>query len=311
MLAGAVVLLAAFVLWQRRAAHPLLPLSVILNRNRGAAYSSILIAGAGMFGIFLFVTYYLQVSLKFSPIQTGLSFLPMIGMLVVAAQLGTNLLVPRFGPKVMVPFGMTVAAIGMVLLTRLDLGSEYVPDILIPLMILGFGIGLTMSPMSTAAMNAVVTTKAGVASGVLSMFRMIGGTFGVAALGALFQNQAQVKLDETLSGQSGLTAADRADFAHQLTGGAPHLDGVSQAQAAKLTVAGHEAFVSFDAAAYLWGLEFTSAEWVGLVSTHSDHMRLEPAESQALLTGLGQVIDDFGGTVRTKSTTIALFAEHA
>jgi len=92
-------------------------------------------------------------------------------------------------------------------------------------------------------MNAVATTKAGVASGVLSMFRMIGGTFGVAALGALFQNQAQVKLGETLSGQSGLTASERADFAHQLTGGSPHLDGVSQAQAAKLTVAGHEAFI--------------------------------------------------------------------
>ncbi|MCK9921543.1 class I SAM-dependent methyltransferase [Frankia sp. AgPm24] len=76
-------------------------------------------------------------------------------------------------------------------------------------------------------------------------------------------------------------------------------------------LAGHEAFVSVDAATYLWGLEFTSAEWVGLVSTHSDHMRLEPAKRHALLTGLGQVIDDFGGTVRTKSTTIAQFAKHA
>ena len=100
MLAAAAVLLVAFVLWQRRAAHPLLPLSIVLDRNRGAAYLSVMIAGAGMFGIFLFVTYYLQATLGYSPIQTGLAFLPMIAMLVLAAQLGTNLFVPRFGPKV-------------------------------------------------------------------------------------------------------------------------------------------------------------------------------------------------------------------
>ena len=78
MLAASAVLLVAFVLWQRRAAHPLLPLAIVRDRNRAAAYASVLIAGAGLFGIFLFVTYYLQTSLGYSPIQTGLSFLPMI-----------------------------------------------------------------------------------------------------------------------------------------------------------------------------------------------------------------------------------------
>ena len=103
MLATSAVLLVVFVLWQRRAAHPLLPLPIVLDRNRGAAYISVFIAGAGMFGIFLFVTYYLQTSLGYSPIQTGLAFLPMILMLVLAAQLSTNIFVPRLGPKVMVP----------------------------------------------------------------------------------------------------------------------------------------------------------------------------------------------------------------
>lgn len=93
-LAVAVVLLAAFVLWQRRARHPLLPLTIVTERNRSAAYLSILIAGASMFGIFLFVTYFLQATLRFSPIQTGLAFLPMVAMLVLAAQLSTNLLFP-------------------------------------------------------------------------------------------------------------------------------------------------------------------------------------------------------------------------
>src|SRR6185437_9663338 len=84
------VLLIAFVLWQRKATHPLLPLRIVLDRNRGASYSSILIAGSGMFGIFLFVTYYLETTLKFTPIQTGLAFLPMIVMLVISAQFSTN-----------------------------------------------------------------------------------------------------------------------------------------------------------------------------------------------------------------------------
>ena len=86
-----------------------------------------LIAGAGMFGIFLFVTYYLQLTLGYSPIQTGLAFLPMIGMLVLAAQLGTNLFVPRFGPKVLVPIGMTLGAIGMLCLRAWTLDSTLRP----------------------------------------------------------------------------------------------------------------------------------------------------------------------------------------
>ena len=185
MLAGFVVLMTAFVLWQRRAAHPLLPLAIVLDRNRAAAYAAVLIAGAGMFGIFLFVTYFLQASLGYSPIQTGLSFLPMIGMLVVAAQLGTNLLLPRFGPKIMVPFGMTVSAIGMVLLTRLDLGSSYAPDILVPLMIIGFGMGSTMPAAMQTATLGVDREFAGVASAMVNTSQQVGGSIGVALLNTL------------------------------------------------------------------------------------------------------------------------------
>jgi EmrB/QacA subfamily drug resistance transporter len=169
MLAGFVVLITAFV----------------LDRNRAAAYTAVLLAGAGMFGIFLFVTYYLQASLGYSPIQTGLSFLPMIGMLVVAAQVGTNLLLPRFGPKIMVPFGMTVSAIGMVLLTRLDLGSDYVPDILIPFMILGFGMGSTMPAAMQTATLGVDREFAGVASAMVNTSQQVGGSIGVALLNTL------------------------------------------------------------------------------------------------------------------------------
>jgi EmrB/QacA subfamily drug resistance transporter len=185
MLGGAVVLLVAFVLWQRRAAHPLLPLAIVLDRNRGAAYLSVMIAGAGMFGIFLFVTYYLQASLGYTPMQTGVSFLPMIGMLVLAAQLSTNIFVPRFGPKVMVPFGMTLGVIGMILLTNLDLDSSYAANVLPPLLILGFAMGSIMPASMQTATLGVDRQFAGVASAMVNTSQQVGGSIGTALLNTL------------------------------------------------------------------------------------------------------------------------------
>ncbi len=185
MLAASGVLLIAFVFWQRRAAHPLLPLPIVLDRNRGAAYISVFIAGAGMFGIFLFVTYYLQTSLGYSPIQTGLAFLPMIVMLVLAAQLSTNIFVPRFGPKVMVPIGMLIASAGMVYLTHLDAQSTYAVDVLPPLMILGFGMGSIMPASMQTATFGVERSFAGVASAMVNTSQQVGGSVGTALLNTL------------------------------------------------------------------------------------------------------------------------------
>jgi EmrB/QacA subfamily drug resistance transporter len=209
MLAGAGALLVAFVLWQRVAAHPLLPLSIVLDRNRGAAYSSVLIAGAGMFGIFLFVTYYLQTSLQYSPIQTGLSFLPMIAMLVLSAQLSTNIFVPRFGPKVMVPFGMALGMIGMLYLTRLDLASSYAVDILPPLMILGFGMGSIMPASMQTATLGVDRQFAGVASAMVNTSQQVGGSIGTALLNTLAATAAADYLAARLPA-SAAVAADAA-----------------------------------------------------------------------------------------------------
>jgi EmrB/QacA subfamily drug resistance transporter len=185
MLAGAVVLLVAFVLWQRRAAHPLLPLAIVLDRNRGAAYLSVMIAGAGMFGIFLFVTYYLQTSLGYTPMQTGVSFLPMIAMLVLAAQLSTNIFVPRFGPKIMVPFGMALGATGMILLTNLNLDSTYAANVLPPLLILGFAMGSIMPASMQTATLGVDRQFAGVASAMVNTSQQVGGSIGTALLNTL------------------------------------------------------------------------------------------------------------------------------
>ncbi|MFB2582742.1 MFS transporter [Herbiconiux sp. P15] len=185
MLAGSIVLLVAFVLWQRRAAHPLLPLAIVLDRNRGAAYISVLIAGAGMFGIFLFVTYFLQTTLGYSPIQTGLAFLPMILLLILAAQLGTNIFVPRFGPKAVVPVGMALGALGMAYLTHLDVGAVYITDVMPPLMILGLAMGTIMPASIQTATLGVDRRFAGVASAMVNTSQQVGGSIGTALLNTL------------------------------------------------------------------------------------------------------------------------------
>jgi EmrB/QacA subfamily drug resistance transporter len=208
-IAASVVLLTAFVLWQRRATHPLLPLAILADRNRAAAYSAVLIAGAGMFGIFLFVTYYVQTTLGFSPMQTGLAFLPMILALVLAAQLGTNIFVPRFGPKIMVPVGMSIMAFGMILFTRLGVDSTYAPEILIPLVVLGLGMGSTMPAAMQTATLGVDRQYAGVASAMVNTSQQVGGSIGVALLNTL----AATAASDYLAAHSPVTGAVAASAA--------------------------------------------------------------------------------------------------
>ena len=184
-LAVATVLLVGFVAWQRRTTYPLLPLSVLTDRNRAAGYVSVFMAAIGMFGVFLFVTYFLQVSLEYSPIQTGLSFLPMVGMLVVAAQLGTNVFVPRLGSKVMVPIGMLLGAFAMAYLTNLDLSSTYAADVLPALMLMGAAMGTIVPAAMQSATLGVEGQHAGVASALVNTSQQVGGAVGTALLNTL------------------------------------------------------------------------------------------------------------------------------
>ena len=124
-LAAGVVLLAVFASWQSRTASPLLPPRVVLDRNRGGAYLAVLIVSAGMFGIFLFLTYYMQQTLGYSPVVSGVAFLPLIAMVVVAANLSNVVLPPRVGPKPLVTAGMLLAAGSLVWLTRIGVHSGY------------------------------------------------------------------------------------------------------------------------------------------------------------------------------------------
>ena len=181
IIAGVVVLIA-FVLIERRAAHPLLPMRVVLDRNRGGSYLSIAIAGAGMFGIFLFLTYYLVAILRFTPVETGLAFLPMLGGVMLTATTAGSILTPRIGPRPLVPLGALVAAGGMLLLTRLDLDSTYVTGVLPGLIVTGLGLGLVFAPTQNAAVSGVTHSDAGVASAMINTVQQIGGSIGTALL---------------------------------------------------------------------------------------------------------------------------------
>ncbi|RBM04630.1 MFS transporter [Streptomyces sp. PT12] len=184
-LTAGVVLLAAFGWWQTRSAHPLLPLRVLLERDRGASFVAVLLSGVGLFGVFLFLTYYLQMSLGYSPIETGLAFLPMIGGLMVSAALVGTVLLPRLGPRVLVSAGMGLGAAGLAWLTVLDLDSGYAADVMPPTIVAGLGIGLVIAPAMNLATAGVRPEDAGVASATVNTMQQVGGSIGTAVLNTL------------------------------------------------------------------------------------------------------------------------------
>ncbi|GIF17312.1 EmrB/QacA subfamily drug resistance transporter [Actinoplanes tereljensis] len=189
-LVAAVVLLAAFVAIETRVAHPLVPLRVLLDRTRGGALLAVLVLGVGMFAVFLFLTYYLQQNLGFTPIRSGVAFLPMIGALAVTATTATSLVVPRVGPRPLVPAGFLIAAVGMFWLTGLAVDSTYAANILGPLIIIGVGIGLAMAPSMTAGTSGVAAHDAGVASALVNTAQQVGGSVGTAVLSTIAASAA-------------------------------------------------------------------------------------------------------------------------
>jgi EmrB/QacA subfamily drug resistance transporter len=184
-LAAGAALLAVFGWWQSRAAQPLLPPRVVVDRNRAGAYLAVLIAGSGMFGIFLFLTYYLQETLGFSPVATGLAFLPMVGALMVCANVCTVLLMPRVGPRPLITLGMLTAAAGMVWLTGIGLSSSYASAVLPPLLVAGAGLGAVIAPAINTGTFGVAPSDAGVASASVNTGQQLGGSLGTALLNTM------------------------------------------------------------------------------------------------------------------------------
>jgi EmrB/QacA subfamily drug resistance transporter len=179
------VLLVAFAVWQTRTRHPLLPPRVVLDRNRGGAYLAILIVGAGMFGIFLFLTYYMQVSLRYSPVVSGLAFLPMVGCIAVSANVSNIVLLPRIGPRPIVIVGMLSLACAQFWLTHIGVRGDYVGDILGPLMITGVGMGFMFSTAMNTGTYGVAPQDAGVASASVNTGQQLGGAIGTSLLNTI------------------------------------------------------------------------------------------------------------------------------
>ena len=136
-----------------------------------------------MFAMLFFLALYMQNVLGYSPLETGVRFLPSTLVIMVAGPIAGRL-ADRIGPRTPLVFGLLLVTVSMAWQSRIEVDTTF-SFLVIPFILLGLGMGFTMSPMSTAAMNAVDRTKAGVASGTVSMTRMVGGTFGVATLGAL------------------------------------------------------------------------------------------------------------------------------
>ena len=185
MPAGGLLLLAAFVAIEARAEAPLLPLRVVTERNRGASFLSIGISSGALFAVFLFLTYYLQQTRGFSPIATGLAFLPMTVTVMVSAIIGLTKLQGRIGPRPLVVSGMAFGAAGMLALTRIGVDSSYAATVLPAMVVIGIGIGLVISTSISNATFGVDPADAGVGSAAVSASQQIGASLGTALLATL------------------------------------------------------------------------------------------------------------------------------
>jgi EmrB/QacA subfamily drug resistance transporter len=205
-LAAGVVLLVAFTAWQTRATQPLLPLRIVLDRNRGGAYLTILMAGAGMFGIFLFLLYYMQITLGYSPVISGLAMLPMVLISGTMANVGNIKLMPKVGPRPLVIAGMLLNAAAMAWLTRIGLHSGYASTLLGPMLVAGAGMGLIFASGANTGTYGVSPRDAGAASAVISTAQQLGGAIGTALLNTIAISAAASYLAGHHGGPAALTA---------------------------------------------------------------------------------------------------------
>jgi len=201
------VLLASFPLIEHRARHPLLPLRIVADRSRGGAYASMAVVGAALFSVFLFMTYYMQQILHFSPVKTGLGFLPLTGAVIVVAPLAQTKILPRIGPKAVIAVGMVLGITAMAIFTRLTPGGSYAAQVLPGLVPAGAGAACVFSASFATGTLGVRRADAGVASAVVNTAQQIGGSIGTALLSTIFAGALSGYLSGRPGGPHSLTAA--------------------------------------------------------------------------------------------------------
>src|SRR6202046_4206998 len=180
------VLLTAFVVIERRVDHPLLPLHIVWDRARGGAFTAILVTGAGIFAVFLFLTYFLQQNLGFSPLKTGLAFLPLSAVLIITSTVVQTRVIQRTGVKPLVLLGMALGVVGMLALTQLTTPSSYATGVLPGLLVIGVGMGCIFGPTFSAATLGVQPNEAGIASGMVYTSQQVGGSGGTSPISTIY-----------------------------------------------------------------------------------------------------------------------------
>ncbi|MEU9607769.1 MFS transporter [Streptomyces sp. NPDC048057] len=217
MFVAAVVLLAAFVVTEAKVKAPLLPLRVLTERNRGGVYLSLGLAVIGMFGLFLFLTFYLQIVKGYSPVKTGFAFMPMVvGMIVGSTQIGTRLMT-RVPARLLMGPGFLVAALGMLMLTQLDVDSSYATLIMPAQLLLGLGMGTAFMPAMALATNGVEPTDAGVASAMVNTSQQVGGAIGTALLNTIASSATTAFIADRAAGATNPKLLELQGMVHGFT----------------------------------------------------------------------------------------------
>jgi EmrB/QacA subfamily drug resistance transporter len=184
LIAIGALLLVAFVVWETRAANPLLPLRIVLDRNRGGSYLSFLLTPMGMFAMFLFLSYYFQNVLGYSALKAGFAFLPFPIGIIVSATIASRTL-PRFGARVLAPVGFVLGTTGMLLLTRLTPDSSYLTHVVPSELLVSLGMAQVFVSLSSTALLGVPNHDAGVASALVNAMQQVGGSLGIAFLNTI------------------------------------------------------------------------------------------------------------------------------
>jgi len=257
LFAIAALSLPLFVYVESRVKAPMVQLDLFANRTFVGAIVVAMVITFAMMGVFFFLALYMQDILEYSPLEAGIRFLPSTLMVVCVAPVAGRL-ADRFGARWLIVAGMLITAAGLLSFSGIGVDSSFL-ELLPGFMLFGIGAALTMSPMTSAAMNAVPVQKAGIASGVLSMFRMVGGALGIAVTGAVFQSLVSSRLGDLLSG-SGVSPAQRDSVSEQLGSGVvAQVPGLDPAQVHQVALAGKEAFVYGFSSAMLVSAAFAAA----------------------------------------------------
>jgi EmrB/QacA subfamily drug resistance transporter len=184
LLSASVVLLAGFAWWESRAHNPMLPLRIVLDRNRGASYLAFFFATLALFGTFLFLTYYFQDVLHYSALKAGVAFLPFPLGVITSSTIASRTL-PRFGPRVLGTAGFVAATLGMLWLTQLPAHSAYAVHVVPAMLLISLGMGHVFVPLSSTALLGVPNHDAGAASALVNTMQQVGGSLGVAFLNTI------------------------------------------------------------------------------------------------------------------------------